>query len=302
MRPFRSILFLPGHKPDWVAKALKHQPDAIVLDLEDAVPAHLKASSRSVVAESILTAREIDPAVGIFVRPNPLGTGLTGHDMEATISPALDGYFVPKVETATDIVRYDTLLAHFASTFESDNIEVIVPIEMVQAILNVEQITTAAPRVGAVIGPTAEHADIAKAVGFEWTEGGLETLHLRSRVLLAARAAGIHPLTGLWERVHDLEGLRRFADQGRGFGFRGQVVIHPSHVAVVNEAYSPSAADLDFYQGLVAAYEEAAAAGNGALMYRNRHIDKAHVERAQEWLAHATAVASLAGGDVRRAD
>jgi citrate lyase subunit beta/citryl-CoA lyase len=152
---------------------------------------------------------------------------------------------------------------------------------------------------GAMIGPTAEHADIARAVGFEWTPDGLETLYLRSRVLLACREAGIHPLTALWERVDDTDGLREFARLGRGLGFRGMVAIHPAHVPVINEVFSPGRAEIDFYAGLVAAYEEAAAAGHGALRYRGLHIDAAHYDKAVQWLATA---GETAGPAADRAD
>lgn len=298
MRPYRSLLFLPGHRPDWVAKALAARPDAIVLDLEDAVPAEHKVAARAVVAQSIGRAREISPQVGIFVRPNPLTSGLGSDDVEAVAVPGLDGWFLPKVTGATDILRWDTLAEHFSRRTGS-GLEFIVPAETAAAILHADGIA-AGPRVGAMIGPTAEHADIARAVGFEWTPEGTETLYLRSRILLAARAAGIHPITGLWERVRDLDGLREFCHRGRGLGFRGQIVIHPSYVPVVNESFSPSRADLDFYTGLVEAYAAAEAAGLGAVMYRDRHIDKAHADRAGDWLAQAAELAHLAGGECIR--
>ena len=114
-----------------------------------------------------------------------------------------------------------------------------------------------------MIGPTAEHADIARAVGYEWTPEGLETLYLRSQVLLACREAGIHALTGLWEDLENLSGLKEFAVRGRQLGFRGMIAIHPSHVATVNEVFTPSAETVAFYEGMVAAYEEAAAARHG---------------------------------------
>jgi len=134
---------------------------------------------------------------------------------------------------------------------------------------------------------SAEHADIARAVGYQWTPEGLETLYLRSRVLLACREANVHPLTCLWERLDDLDGLRAFAAQGRQLGFRGMIVIHPSHTAVVNEVFSPSADEIAYYQGLAAAYEAGAARGEGAVRYRGGHIDKAHYDTAREWLAEA---------------
>ncbi|GAA5135849.1 HpcH/HpaI aldolase/citrate lyase family protein [Pseudonocardia adelaidensis] len=293
MQPYRSILFVPGHKPAWVGKALASGADCVVLDLEDSVPAELKAGARATVAESIRAIRERDERVGVFVRVNPLDTRTTGADLEAVVVPGLTGVFAPKIGAATDVLRYDALLDHFEERNGVRGLEYIVPVEMIGAIQDARAIATASPRVGAMIGPTAEHADIARAVGYQWTPGGEETLYLRSRILLACREAGIHPLTGLWERLDDLAGLKAFAEHGRRLGFRGMIAIHPSHVPVVNEAFSPTPEDIAFHEGLLAAYEQAAAAGDGAVRYRGVHIDKAHADTAREWLAHAR---SLPGG------
>jgi citrate lyase subunit beta/citryl-CoA lyase len=287
MVPYRSILFVPGHKPQWLDKALASGADCVVLDLEDSVPADLKAGARATVAESIRAVRARDPRVGLFVRVNPLDTRLTGADLEAVVVPGLTGVFAPKIGTATDVLRYDALLDHFEARNGVEGLEYIVPVEMIGAIQNAREIATASPRVGAMIGPTAEHADIARAVGYRWTPEGEETLYLRSRVLLACREAGIHPLTGLWERLDDLVGLKTFAEKGRQLGFRGMIAIHPGHVPVVNEAFTPTADEVEFHEGLLAAYEAAAAAGSGAVRYRGVHIDKAHVDTARDWLAHA---------------
>lgn len=293
MQPYRSILFVPGHKPAWVGKALASGADCVVLDLEDSVPAELKAGARVTVAESIRAIRERDGRVGVFVRVNPLDTRTTGADLEAVVVPGLTGVFAPKIGAATDVLRYDALLDHFEERNGVTGLEYIVPVEMIGAIQDARAIATASPRVGAMIGPTAEHADIARAVGYQWTAGGEETLYLRSRILLACREAGIHPLTGLWERLDDLAGLKAFAEHGRRLGFRGMIAIHPGHVPVVNEAFSPTPADIAFHEGLLAAYEQAAAAGHGAVRYRGVHIDKAHADTARDWLAHAR---SLPGG------
>jgi citrate lyase subunit beta/citryl-CoA lyase len=301
MRGYRSVLFVPGNKPAWVPKAMAAGPDAIVLDLEDSVPEGEKQAARALVREAVEKLRATDPAVGIFVRVNSLATRQTGADLEAVVTPGLTGIFAPKIETATDVLRLDTLLDHFeirngiVST-GTGGLCYIIPVETVPAIQNCREIAAASPRVGAMIGPTAEHADIAREVGFEWTPAGLETLYLRSRVLLACREAGIHALTALWERVDDLDGLREFARQGRGLGFRGMIAIHPRHVPVINEVFAPSAADIEFYAGLAAAYEEAAAAGRGAARYRGLHIDKAHYDKAVQWLAQARSAVGRATG------
>ena len=113
MRPYRSVLFVPGHRPTWVDKAVASGADAIVLDLEDSVPEAEKAAARATVAESIRRVRATNSDIGLFVRVNPLHTKLTGADLEEVVVPGLTGIFAPKVEQATDVLRYDALLDHF---------------------------------------------------------------------------------------------------------------------------------------------------------------------------------------------
>ncbi len=293
MRPYRSMLFVPGHRAAWLEKAIRSGADSIVLDLEDSVPLELKEQARAQVAESVARAKEIAPDIGVMVRVNALATGLTGADLEATVVPGLDAVFAPKIESADDALRFDTLVEWFERRNGATGVELVIPMETAAALSQVEVIAAATPRVGAVIGSTAEHADVAREIGFEWTPLGLETLAHRSRALLACRVAGVHAMTGLWERVHDLDGLRAFCEQGRQIGFRGQVVIHPSHVAVVNAAYGPSPEDVAFYRGLVEAYENAAAEGAGAVVYEGRHIDKAHLDKAEQWLERAEELLAL---------
>lgn len=297
MRPYRSILFLPGHRSDWVDKAIAAEADAIVLDLEDAVPDALKLEAREAVASQVARLHAEGAQVGLFVRCNGLSTRLTGADLEATVMPGLTGVFAPKIESPADVHRYEALLDHFETRSGASGLELIVPVETVAAMIGCTEIAVASPRVGAMVGAAPRHADVAREIGYQWTPEGLETLYMRSRVLLACRAAQIHPITGLWEDVRDLDGLADFSRRGRQLGFRGQIVIHPSHVAAVNEVYTPAAAEIAFYEGLIEAHEEAAARGQGAVVYRGVHIDIAHVETARQWLALASTVTKLTDGD-----
>lgn len=294
MHPYRSVLFVPAHKPQWAMKAIASGADAIVFDLEDSVPGDRKAEARDLIVSTVGELRSAGHEVGLFVRPNALDTGLAGGDLEAAVCPGLTGLFVPKVRDRDDVLRWETLVDWFERRNGGSGLELIVPVEMVEAIQNCREIAGASPRVGAMIGPTAEHADIARAVGYRWSREGTETLYLRSRVLLACREYGLHALTGLWEDLSDLDGLRTFADYGLQLGFRGQIAIHPSHVATINEVFSPGADEIEFREGLVAAFEEAAARGDGAVRYRGIHIDKAHADTAREWLAHARRVTGRA--------
>lgn len=290
MHPYRSVLFVPAHKPAWADKALASGADCVVLDLEDSVPAALKESSRALVRETLPRLREARPEVGLFVRPNALSTRMAGADLEAVVCPELDGLFVPKVRDGSDVLRWETLIDWFEARNGASGLEMIVPVEMVEAITNCVEIAGASPRVGAMIGPTSEHADIARAVGYRQSREGSETLYLRSRILLACRQFGLHPLTGLWEDLADLDGLRAFADYGLQLGFRGAIAIHPTHVAVVNDVFTPSDDEVAYYEEMVAVLEQAVADGHGAVRFRGQHIDLAHGDKARDWLAHAHAV------------
>lgn len=290
MKPIRSLLFMPGHRPELVDKGIASGADALVLDLEDSVPDAEKVAARPMVAESVRRVRQSGSAVGLFVRPNGLGSGMTGGDLMAVAQPGLDGVFTSKIETVRDIHHYEALIDHAEYEAGAAGLVMIHPTETAQAMQNIDDLVAASPRTAVFVGATARHADVARALGFEWSAEGHESLYYRSRVLVACRANGVHPLTGLWEDVPDLDGLRRFAEQGRGLGFRGMILIHPSHVPIVNEVFTPTADQVAFYRGMIEAFEAAEAEGRAALMYEGGHIDIAHVETARAWLAVAEAL------------
>lgn len=298
LKPYRSLLFVPGHKPDWIPKAIAAGADALILDLEDSVPDNLKAETRQTVAESIARTREENERVGIFVRPNSWESGLAGFDLEAVIVPGLTGLFLPKIYGPADIRRFETLVDYFEvrNGVEPGSICFIATLETAESIVACEEIARSSPRVATLAGITAKSGDVARGVGYQWTPEGLETLYLRSRVVLACRAAGLdHPLGGLWQNISDIDGLRAHARFNRQLGFRGEILIHPSHVAPVNEIYTPSAEEIEYYRGMIEAFEAAVAQGHAAIDYEGEHVDYAHVKTAQEWLRMVEALEG--GGD-----
>lgn len=288
MRPLRSLLFVPGHRGTWVDKAVAAGVDGIILDLEDSVPATMKAEGRAEVARSITRLHEAGAGVAVYVRLNALDTGITGDDIEAVALPGLSGFVLPKTYGPDDIVRFDALVTHFEprNGVEAGTLEFICSLETAGAYARCAEIATASPRVATLFAGTARDADVSRSIGFQFTPAGLETLYLRSKAVLACRANGLEfPLAGLWQDLADPAGARAFALQNRELGFRGQVLIHPSHVAEVNEIYGPSAAEVEFYSGMIAAFEEAEADGRAAVLYDGMHIDYAHIKTAREVLA-----------------
>jgi citrate lyase subunit beta/citryl-CoA lyase len=285
--PYRSMLFVPGHKPAWVAKGIAAGPDALILDLEDAVPDDDKAAARRTVAQSVA---EFGDRIDIWVRPNSWDTGLAGLDLEEVVAPGLAGLLLPKINTATDVIRFDTLLAHFErrAGLTVGSVRLIVSFETATSMVECREIAGASPRVASLFGVASRDGDVAHALGYEWTPEGLETLYLRSRLLMAARAAELeHPLAGLWQEVANLSGLVSFAEQNRRLGYRGQVVIHPSHVGPVNQVFTPSSEQVAFYRGMVAAFDAAVQRGDAAVIYEGQHIDYAHVRTARGVIALA---------------
>ena len=296
MRPIRSLLFVPGHREGWPAKAVAAGADGVILDLEDSVPAGMKQEARKIVADSIRFLAAGDRKVGVYVRLNALESGIAGDDIEAVTIEGLDGYVLPKTYGERDIVQFDALVTHYErrNGVPHGTVEFILSLETAQAYSACERMITASPRVATLFAGTAKNADVSRSIGFEFTPGGIETLYLRSRAVLATRTAGLEfPIVGIWEDLKDLEGARRFAEQNRQLGFRGWVLIHPSHIAIANEVFTPSADDVAYYTGLIEAFEKAEAAGIAATQYEGHHIDYAHVKTARQVIAlHKT----LTGG------
>ena len=285
MKPYRSLLFVPGHKASWVDKALNAGTHAVILDLEDAVPEKEKAEARAVTRDSVARLSETD--VGVIVRVNALDTPHFGKDIAAVVQRGLTALLLPKVYSATDISAFDVLLRYFEleAGLPVGEIELIPSLETAKSLTNVDEIA-AGPRVGSLMAAAAKGADISREVGFRWSASGEETLYLRSKVVLAARSAGLrHIVLGLWQDIHDLAGLEKFARANAALGYGGQVVIHPSHVAVVNSVFGLDEAEIERLKGIVDAYNLAVSRGQGAATFQGEHIDLAHAENSRQLLA-----------------
>ena len=293
MKPYRSMLFVPGHKAAWADKGVASGADALILDLEDSVPAAEKDEARRTVAATIdrLTADDVRP--DLWVRANPEVSGLLNADLEAIVRPGLAGLFLAKVFDAQEIVRLDAVLTHIERRdgLEPGSVRLIVSYETATSMAHCEEIAGASPRVASLLGATGPNADVGRELGFEFTPAGLETLYLRSRLVLAARANGLHhPVVGVWQDLRDLDGCRRFCLDNRGLGYRGLVAIHPSHVAIANDVFSPSPEQVEHSRRMIAAFREAEAAGSAAVDFEGQHIDIAHVKTAEGVIALADAM------------
>lgn len=299
MKPTRSLLFVPGHRKGWAEKAVIAGADAVILDLEDSVPLDMKDDTRGMVAETIRNLSRNHPHVGIYVRLNALETGMMGDDLEKVAIEGCHGFLPPKTYGARDVVQADALVTHFErrNGVAAGALEFVLSLETAQAYADCENMIAASPRCATLFAGTARDADVSRSVGFEFTPEGFETLYLRSRAVLAVRAAGKDfPIVGLWQDLKDIEGAWKFARDNKRLGFRGMVAIHPSHVAIANEVFQPSSQEVVFYQGMIDAFEAAVDKGLAAIVYEGMHIDYAHVKTAREVIAQHEALKERARG------
>lgn len=273
----RSLLYVPGNTPRFLEKAATRGADAIVVDLEDAVPETSKTAARDALHETV-------PLVGAggaetFVRVNMTDRLLA--DAEAACRAGAGGLFLPKV---SDAARLDRLVAHLAP-IEAETGRA--PIRFVPLIEDAEGLFEAraiarGPRVLALI---CGGEDLATALG---AEPSPEVLRLpKLMVHYAAKAAGVLSF-GLFRSTVDFSdatGIREAAAEARRFGFDGATCIHPSVVPLLNDAFAPSEAEALWAQKVVEIARQEAAAGRGAFMMDGRFIDAPIVTRAERLLA-----------------
>jgi citrate lyase subunit beta/citryl-CoA lyase len=296
--PLRSMLFVPGHKSDWVRKARDSGADALILDLEDSVPQDGKAAARDIVRASIAWCHaEGLPAT---VRINhPLQGGF--DDIRAITAPGLVAVVVPKARTAGEIAEIDRALCHAEGRagMPLGSVAILPLPETAEGLRDTAALAGASPRVkglfsgftGTIIG------DVAWAAGFKPTPDGLEQMYIASKVVLDSRAAGaLHSICSIVGTAIDDHALvERLAIRGRQFGFAGCALIHPSHVRIVNRVFTPTPEEVEYARGLIAAMDEGVKAGSAAVLYRGMMVDYAMVPSARETLRDAARRGIAAG-------
>lgn len=295
MEPARSLLFIPGNRKDWLETAHTHGADVVILDLEDAVPPGEKAKARKLVSEHLPKIHERGQTVFVRVNGHPNDPDeQTEQDLEAVVSEELAAVFVPKAKQPDDIEKLDTVISHIERRegVQSET-ELVVAIETALGMKNVHEICMASNRVGTITCGAVKGTDTNHALGFDWTgpgREGLETLHMREKALLDARAAGIeHPIAGTYVDIEDKEGLREDMRFSREMGYLGYILIHPSHVEPANEIFTPDAETVEYWLGVKQALDEAAAEGKSAVRYKGDMIDTANLPTAEQYLKRAKA-------------
>ncbi|MER9708427.1 CoA ester lyase [Mesorhizobium sp. M0204] len=281
---WRSLLFVPAHVPRFVEAAHERGADGVILDLEDSVPQDKKGEARRQLPESV--AKAARKGASVLVRVNH-GLLALAADLDAAVMAGVDALVLPKTDSAEWVLE----IANAVSDLERERnlppgrIRFLAQIETPGSLQRLGTIASAHPRMVAMaLGPEDFSAAVGGAPEFDL----LLTPNLS--VLFAARAAGLLPLgfIGSIGEFSDTQKLREAAAHARRLGFAGALAIHPTQVAIFNEAFSPSAQELEWARRVVAADNDAATRGLSAFSFNGKMIDPPVVRRAHQILALAS--------------
>lgn len=267
MKPVRSMLFTPATRIDRLASAYASPADAVIADLEDAVPPEGKAAARAALVEHLRTQRPPDSRV--FVRINALSTAHAAADLNALEGLPIAGIVVPKAEPGP--------LLELAWA--------VPVVALVETAVGVREAfrTASVPAVAALMIGTV---DLAAEIGARFPEDEDALLHAASSIVLDSAAAGLAhgPIDGVCTAARDSGAVRREAVRARALGFRAKACIHPAQLDTVNAVFSPSRDEVAHARAVLVAYDDAARSGQGATIVGGAMVDAPVAARARRLL------------------
>jgi citrate lyase subunit beta/citryl-CoA lyase len=276
---------MPGSNARALEKARALPADALILDLEDAVSPDKKAMARQQVLDALVAggygAREV------LVRVNGLDTPWGRDDLAAVAKSGLDGIVAPKISSASDV---HALIEALHTAGARSDLALWIMAETARCILDIDRIAASHAQLRGIVMGTS---DLGKETRIPHSPDRIGFVAALSICVLAARANGLEIIDGVHLDIRDEAGLRRSCEQGRDLGFDGKSLIHPDQLAVANEVFSPSPAELERAREMITAWDEAMARGSAVVVVGGRLVENLHVEEARRQLELAGAVAVM---------
>ncbi|KQL48432.1 hypothetical protein AN963_01055 [Brevibacillus choshinensis] len=284
MKQMHTWIFVPGSDPKKLEKVEQLLSDAVIFDLEDAVPAQEKALARRLVKEELQhVPRQGTPAR--YVRVNAVDTPFFEQDVKGIDGVGLRGVVLPKAEDVQSVARLDALLDQLPGTEngvdggQDRRVEIVPLIESARGLFHAYEIARASKRIKRLMFGSI---DFALDIQAELTPEGQELLYARSQLVVVSRAAGIGaPIDAVFPNFRDKDGLIRETQRAKQLGFQGKLLIHPCQIGPVREVFIPSREEIVEAELIVASYQEALAAGIGSIQVRGRMVDAPVYERAK---------------------
>lgn len=277
----RSLIFVPSNSKRFIEKAKALNADIICFDLEDSVPFNEKTTARQAIVD--ILAKKAEYRSNIYIRINSLESGLAFSDLKSIIQEGVDGIVVPKVNDKKEVNQIEHLTSSLEKErgIEKDSIKLMPSIESAKGVVNAHSIAKSVERINALVFGVFDflydmHLDYVEddEVGYQYA---------RAKIPVDARAAGVAALDGIWQKVHDIEGLRNDASIARRLGYSGKTIIHPSHIDPVHKIFMPSKNEIEWAKKVLQALREPMEMGDGkgAIKLEGKMIDAAHYKQAK---------------------
>jgi len=283
---WRSLLYVPINVQKFIDKAGQRDADCVLLDLEDSIPSHEKEHARRLVRASASMVRAGGSDVGVRIN---FPIELAVRDIEHAVIPEIDVIAVAKVHSASHLQMLDDLVSRLEAQrgIPVGKIRFIVLVETAAAFFQLHAVTHAVPRTAAIaLGGEDFSLDC------NMVSSGETLLYPKQHMIVAAASAGILPLgfIGSIAEIGDQQVFREMARRSKKFGFAGATCVHPDQVAIINEEYSPTGAEVDYAYRVVELNHEAEAEGRASFQLDGRMIDAPIVRRAQQLLVRHEAI------------
>ncbi len=277
---FQTLLFAPANHQRKVEKALNLSVDVVIIDLEDACAIDEKVSSRSLVVRYLKYPR----ASKAYVRVNAMSTPFFFQDMNAVITPELDGIVLPKVETPEDLIIAEWYLSELEKEkgFPAQSIDLIPIIETGKGVSNLKRILENKNRVKRIAFGAG---DFTTDTGMEWNKGIEELYPIRTQIVIESRAAGIDPpIDTVYVDLKDDATLEKETRVAKKIGYQGKLLIHPNQIDTVKRAFTPTEEEIQQAKTIIKAFEEAENSGSAAIRVGDKFVDYPIVYKAQKTL------------------
>ena len=286
---FRSLIFVPGNSIRFVEKAKTLTADIICFDLEDSVPDNEKATARRIIAETLL-ARRHEYGDQVYVRTNSPESGLLPDDLQAVLQKGIDGIVVPKVNDANQMLKIKKHIVMLEKERKTDKKIALMPsIETARGVVNAYLIARADERIKALIFGVF---DFLYDMRLDYDEHDLTGYsYVRAKIPVDARAAGVHAIDAIWQKIDDIDGLTKDATMARRLGYSGKSIIHPSQIEPVHKVFRPSKNEVEWAKKVVQVLGQAMnkGTGRGAVRLEGKMIDAVHYKQAKAILDAADA-------------
>jgi citrate lyase subunit beta/citryl-CoA lyase len=278
---FRSLIFVPSNSKRFIEKAKTLNADIICFDLEDSVPMNEKTSARQMILETLTQRTEYRS--NIYVRINSLESDLAFLDLKVIIRKGIDGIVIPKVNSEDDVSKITDLISSLEVERRIDNnsIKLIPSIETAKGVVNAYSIAKSVQRVNALVFGVF---DFLHDMHLDYVENdGIEYAYARAKIPVDARAAGVEAIDAIWQKVGDLDGLRKDATVAKRLGYSGKSIIHPNQIEPVHKVFVPSKNEIEWATKVLEALREAMekGSGKGAVKLEGKMIDAVHYKQAK---------------------